>query len=113
MALKELYEKVSLRLPLEQRRFFNYLNDSVQELLSLYPGFVSGVGTDLPIHAYTSLDEDFEVLPLYHEAVADNILFLAGADEAYKSEFLRKSNDAWLAYWNRYAKGRRIRRGRW
>lgn len=113
MTLTQLYEKVSLKLPMEQRRFFNYLNDSVAEVLALYPGFVSGVGKDIPVKTYTSLSDEFSVLPRYHEAIADNILFLGGADEMYKSEFLRKAENAYLAYWNQYAKGRRVRRAGW
>ena len=37
VTLKEIYEKVSLKVPLEQRRFFNFFNDTVAELEALYP----------------------------------------------------------------------------
>ena len=35
VTLKEIYEKVSLKVPLEQRRFFNFFNDTVAELESI------------------------------------------------------------------------------
>ena len=40
MTLLEIFEKVNLVIPLEQRRFFNYFNDTVNELNTLYDGFV-------------------------------------------------------------------------
>ena len=69
MSLKEMYEKVSLIIPLEQRRFFNYYEDSVNELQSMYSGFVFPKDTDYqPPKALT--DENV-VLPLYHNAIIE------------------------------------------
>ena len=153
MTLLEIYEKVNLIIPIEQRVFFNFLEDSVNELESLYGDFVFikdkttseqanktlhesidangnyyvngnlAEGTEntsdeiiIAIAEYTppkSLTDDFVVLPLYHNSIVDNILFLANKGEHYKSEFIRKSKDAYLKYWNDNAKGRRIRRMRW
>lgn len=111
MTLLEIFEKVNLVMPLEQRRFFNHFNDTVDELCSLYGGFVfEAEGDYTPPKALT---DDVKVLPLYHNAIVDNILFLAGQDETHKSEFLRKAKDAYLKYWNDNAKGRRLRRMRW
>ena len=70
----------------------------------------------LSVKEYTppkSLTDDNVVLPLYHNSIVDNILFLVGKGEQYKGEFIRKSKDAYLKYWNDNAKGRRIRRMRW
>lgn len=112
MTLLEIFEKVNLVIPLEQRRFFNYFNDTVNELITLYDGFVFDAEGD-----YTppkDLSDSIEaLLPLYHNSIVDNILFLAGQDETYKGEFIRKSKLAYLKYWNDNAKGRRIRRMRW
>ena len=111
MTLLEIYEKVNLIIPIEQRVFFNFLEDTVNELQSLYGDFVF-----IKDKEYTppeSLTDDFVVLPLYHNSIVDNILFLANKGEFYKSEFIRKSKDAYLKYWNDNAKGRRIRRMRW
>ena len=36
MTLLEMYEKISLKTPIEQRKFFNYFDDSVNELMSMY-----------------------------------------------------------------------------
>lgn len=111
MSILEIFEKVNLVLPIEQRRFFNYFEDTVNELQSLYPGFVFEKGAEY--QPPSSLSDANDVLPLYHNSIVDNVLFLAGGGEEYKSEFLRKSRDAWLKYWNDNAKGRRMKRMRW
>lgn len=111
MTILEIFEKVNLVIPIEQRVFFNFFEDTVNELMSLYGDFVFIQNTE-----YTppkSLTDDNVVLPLYHNAIVDNILFLVGKGEQYKGEFIRKSKDAYLTYWNDNAKGRRIRRMRW
>ena len=111
MTILEIYEKVNLIIPIEQRKFFNYFEDTVNELQSLYRDFVF-----IKDKEYTppeSLTEDNVVLPLYHNSIVDNIVFLAGNEETYKGEFIRKSNDAYLKYWTDNAKGRRKRRMRW
>jgi len=125
MTLLEIFEKVNLVVPLEQRRFFNYFEDTVNELLTLYDGFVlkknaeklwnelEKHGLDAEYAPPKELCEDCIVLPLYHNAIADNILFLAGSGEAYKSEFMRKSKLAYLKYWNDNAKGRQVKKTGW
>ena len=111
MTLIEIFEKVNLVIPMEQRVFFNFFEDTVNELQSLYRDFVFIKDTE-----YTppkSLSDTNVVLPLYHNSIVDNILFLANKSEQYKGEFIRKSKDAYLKYWNDNAKSRRIRRMRW
>ena len=111
MTLLEIYEKISLKAPIEQRKFFNYFDDSVNELLSLYDiVLIEDKEYEAPT---TDLYADNVVLPLYHNAIVDNILFMISNDANYKSEFIRKSKDAYLKYWNDKAKGKRIRRMRW
>lgn len=111
MSTLEIFEKVNLILPIEQRRFFNYFEDTVAELQAMYDGFVFKKDTEYQ-PPKDLLDENV-VLPLYHNAIVDNIVFLANGEETRKTEFLRKSRDAYLKYWNDNAKGRRIRRMRW
>lgn len=114
MTILELYERVNLICPLDQRRFFNFYNDTVAELDGLYgtkKTLLFRDGTD--VGSISSLDCESRVLPLYDIAVADNILFLCGQGEAFKSEFMRKAQDAYLWYWNNDAKNRRLRRGAW
>lgn len=111
MSMLELFEKVNLKTPLEQRRFFRYFEDTVTELLSMYSGFVFEKGAEY--HPPETLSDDNVVLPLYHNAIADNIIFLAGREEFYKTEFMRKSRDAFLKYWNDNAKGRKLKKRGW
>ena len=113
MTILEIFEKVNLVVPIEQRKFFNYFEDTVNELQALYGDFVFIEGKENTPPESLSDEEHNVVLPLYHNSIVDNILFLANAGEAYKSEFIRKSRDAYLKYWNDNAKGRRIRRMRW
>ena len=111
MTLLNLFEKVNLVIPLEQRKFFSYFNDSIDELRSLYSRFLfESEGEYTPPK---TLSDDIRVLPLYAPALVDNILFLAGQGETYKGEFIRKANLAYLQYWNENAKGRRVKRARW
>ena len=113
MTILEMYEKVSLRLPLEQRRFFNYFNDSVHEIESLYSSFGDLVFLrDREFQPIKSLEDENVIRALYHESIVDNITFLAGGDASYKAEFARKAEAAWLKYWNDRAKGRRTLRVR-
>lgn len=111
MTVLLLYEKVNLMVPLEQRRFFRALNDTVSELEAAYYGYVFQDGKEYtPIN---SLNDEWIVLPLYSDAIVDNILFLAGQGETYKGEFVRKAKAAYLKYWNDSAKGRHLKRSDW
>ena len=111
VSILEIFEKVNLVTPIEQRRFFNYFEDTVNELQAMYSGFV--FEKDAEYQPPKALTDENVVLPLYHNAIADNIIFLAGGEEAFKSEFIRKSGAAYLKYWNDNAKGRKIKGMRW
>lgn len=116
MTILEIFEKVNLVIPIEQRRFFNYYEDSVNELQSTYGDFIFIENAEIAEYTPPKMltDEDKNVvLPLYHNAIVDNIIFFATGEERYKAEFIRKAKDAYLKYWNDNAKGRRIRRMRW
>lgn len=113
MCALELFEKVNLRVQLEQRRFFNYLSDTIDELAAKYQDVPKLVFTSGEKKNVSGLSDDVGVLDAYGPAIVDNIVFLAGADPAgtSKSEFLRKSDNAFLLYWNKNAKGRRVAKG--
>lgn len=111
MSILEIFEKVNLITPIEQRRFFNFFEDTVAELEALYNGFIFNKDADFTPPA--ALSDVNVVLPLYHNAIVDNIVFLENGEETRKSEFIRKSRDAYLKYWNDNAKGRKMRRLEW
>lgn len=115
MTILEIFEKVNLVAPIEQRRFFNYFADSIDELLSLYGGYTADfvLEKNAQYSPPEGLCDDNPVLPLYHNSIVDNILFLSLKDQSYKLEFIRKSRLAFLTYWNKNAKGRRVKRMRW
>ena len=105
MTLRDIYEKVNLVTPLEQRRFFNCLEDTLVELMSLYD-------VEYDLDDYKDLSAELEY-PLFSSAIVDNILYMQGQGNERKSEFARKAQAAHLKYWNENAKGRRIRRTGW
>ncbi len=111
MSILAIFEKVNLTMPIEQRRFFNYFDDTVTELQSMYSGFVFEKDTEY--QPPEALSDKNVVRPLYHNAIVDNIIFLAGGEETHKTEFIRKSRDAYLKYWNDNAKGRKMKRMEW
>lgn len=111
VSLLEIFEKVNHIMPIEQRRFFNYFEDTVNELQSMYSDFVFEKDTEY--QPPKALSDKNVVLPLYHNSIVDNIAFLLGGEENRKSEFIRKSRDAYLKYWNDNAKGRKMRSRRW
>ena len=117
MTILEIYEKVNIKTPVEQRIFFNYLNDSVNEIAELHgdmPRMVFGGNiTAADIVPVKSLSDETVVLPMYHNAIVDNILFLCGHGDTHKGEFIRKAKEAYLHYWNLYSKGKHVKRNRW
>lgn len=137
MTLLQIYERVNLRLPMEQRVFFDYYNDTVDELETMYSPFVFEQADEDEADICTSvrrspargrraviprfsadedknaLSDDINVRELYHSAIADNILYLGGAGDNYRASFIEKSHSAWLEYWHRSARGARVRRKRW
>ena len=124
MTILEIYEKVNIKIPVEQRIFFNYLNDSINEIAELHgdmPRMVFGGNiTAADIVPVTSLSDETVVLPMYHNAIVDNILFLCGQSclptrqgDTHKGEFIRKAKEAYLHYWNLYSKGKHVKRNGW
>lgn len=111
MDYRKLYEEVLMVVSLGERRFFNYFDETVRELEATYGKFLFDEGAEYK--RPDDLKDKCVIRPLYQNAVLDNILFLAGAGEMYKSEFLRKSQNAYNKYWHDNAKGRRMRRARW
>lgn len=115
MNAKQVYERVCLVANIGERQFFDRLNDTLGSLGAAYgetPKLLWEAGEDgeYPEGQWVkSLSDELVLLPLYHAALPDNILYLSGAGETYGQEFLRKSREAWLAYWNRDAKGRTIK----
>ena len=112
MKLIEIYEKVHMKMPLEERRFFNYFNDTVAELLSAVPPrYVTETGKRFEPMYSLNTNIEYAVRPLYAPAIVDNILYMAGYDSEnaafYKQEFIRKAQEAYKTYWNHEAVTRR------
>lgn len=118
MEILQIYERVCLVKPIGEREFFDRLNDTIREIEGLYgdePKILykrDGDGHYLTYGWVRTFDDEINLLPLYHTAMADNILYMSGAGDIYGQEFLKKAREAHLTYWNRNAKGRRVRRAR-
>ena len=112
MTIKEIYEKVCIVVPIEQRLFFHRLNDTVAEILALYPE-VKIIKDGEKWCPVWSLDGFISVRGLYIPAIVDNILFLSGAGEGYKSEFIRKAENAYKRYNSGDSRTRIIKRAGW
>lgn len=113
MTIKEIYENVSLKVPLEQRRFIDFFNNSVDEITASYHPIYVLVDLEkcgLPVK---SIEDTNNIKPLYHTAIIDNILFLSGQDSLYKSEFARKAQNAYLKYWEDISKNKIRKRADW
>ena len=110
MTILEIFEKVNLVIPIEQRDFFNYFDDSVMEIEALYGADRKDLVYNAEYTPPANLSDENAVLPLYSGAIVDNILFMAGQGEEHKSEFLRKARNAYLDYWSKNAKGRRMKK---
>lgn len=114
MNVKQIYERVSLVTPIWQRHFFDRLNDTLIELGSMYGDvpkllYIEDENGEYPDGQWVKeLETQLVILPLYHASIIDNILYLSGAGEEYQAEFIRKSHAAWLNYWNKDAKDRRV-----
>ena len=111
MSILAIFEKVNLTMPIEQRRFVDDFDDTVKELQSMYRGCVCEKDTEY--QPPEALSDKNVVRPLYHNAIVDNVIFLAGGEETRKGEFMRKSRDAYLKYWNDNAKGRKMKGMEW
>ncbi len=103
--LKVIFEKVNLVVPVEQRRFFNYFNDTVSELEASYGELVFDEGQSF--EPVCNIDDFCPMRPLYIPATVDNILYFSSGQDTYKTEFIRKAQEAYLKYWNDKSKGKR------
>lgn len=111
MKLSSIFEKVNLIIPLEQRRFFNYLEDTASELISKYgEKFVLEDGASVCTHDNNLISGEINILPQYEKAIVNNILYLGGAGELYISEYLRLAEQAYIYYYRKNTKKRRLKR---
>ena len=93
MSVKQLYEHVTIRVPLDTRRFIDYLNETLLELSSLYNDFVFKPGEEGTV--IININQELPTRPPYFAAIVYNILYLCGYDTngTYKSEFIRLSQE--------------------
>lgn len=123
------YEKAGVIVPPDEARFFQMYESTVEELMVMFRGHALNkeLGTEIidtvPDNAWVEdgyywtrpavLDDDDVLLPGYEFAVIDNMLYLMGLGDTYKTEFIRKARAAYLSDWGKNAKGRRLKRLRW
>lgn len=109
----DIFEKVNLKRPMEQRRFFNALNDTLDELRATYYDIEILVNGEKEPGRTGRLTDVIDGIDLYVGAIVDNINFLNGGDETDKGEFVRKAELAHAADRRKKNKVRRIKRLGW
>ncbi len=109
----DIFEKVNLRRAMEQRRFFNALNDTLDELRATYHDIGILVNGEKVPGRTGRLTDEIDGIDLYVGAIVDNINFLNSGDETDKGEFVRKAELAHTTDGRNRSKAKRIRRLRW
>lgn len=109
----DIFEKVNLKRSMEQRRFFNALNDTLDELRTTYHDIEILVNGEKEPGRTGRLADVIDGIDLYVGAIVDNINFLNGGDETDKGEFVRKAELAHATDRRKKNKVRRIKRLRW
>ena len=103
MKVLTLFEKVNRELQMSQHDFLSYYNDTINEIVNLY-----GENLTLDGKSFIPCDDlssDMCINDAYFDAMVDNIVFLANpSDSQRKSEFLRKSKNAYNRIWSRHAR---------
>lgn len=104
MTLIDLFERVNIVASISQRAFIDYYINSVNELMGLY-------GEKYVIQRNKEFDGNISdiraenvIMPLYDVPTVDNILYCITGNQEYKSEFLRKADEAYRKYWRDGAK---------
>lgn len=111
MKVLTLFEKVNREKQISQPDFLTYYNDTVSEIVNLYGEPLTLDGN--PLEICESLYEEMCIDDAYADSVTDNILYLADtSNSARKSEFLRKSKNAFNRLWSRRARNLKFRRRR-
>ncbi len=117
MKIKSIFEKVNLIHPIEQRKFFSFLDDVLKELISKYgEKFVlcndaeASDGEEWVFYNDSEgIDGTVNVLPLYEKAIVLYILALCGAGD-FITEAMRQAEQAYIYYYRLYGKNRRLKR---
>ena len=138
MNLKNLFEKVNIRQPTDERTFLNFFNESVEELYVMFGAkYVTKISADKELpekekdeiksEAIDTVTEDNSfvkslndkncVYRHYHLPILYNILYLLGLGDSYKSMFLQRSEEAYQKVWkeqlNSSSEKKIIKRSRW
>ncbi|MBR5535746.1 MAG: hypothetical protein IKU60_03770 [Clostridia bacterium] len=93
MTVKELYEKVCLRLPLDvelsERKFINFLEDTLSELEVLVSKKYLWLNTGAEKHPTMVSGEKIWCNDLFHNAIIENNCYLLTGDDNKKSLFYK------------------------
>lgn len=104
MTLTDLFEHVNITANIPQRIFIDYYITSVNELIAMY-GEKYVIRRDKVFNGdISSIRDENVIMPLFDIPVIDNILYYITGNGDYKSEFIRKSDNAYCKYWSDGAK---------
>lgn len=114
-ALK-IYEKINLKLPLEQRRFFHYLNEVINELITRYGAeyVLDDAYREKGFMPIESLNDPLQIKTQFVNPVLYGITALADPqNQTAKAEEIRLADEAYTDVWNAAIKSRTIKRPGW
>ena len=114
-ALK-VYEKVHIRnLNIDQRRFFNYLNEAINAFITKYGAeyVLEAEYAERGYRPIESLNDPLQLKASWMNALFHFIVGEATEDMNKKAEALSEAEDAYVSEWGKDAKGRHIKRCDW
>lgn len=112
-ALK-VYEKVQIRgITIDQRRFFNYLNEAINVFLVKYgPEYVLE-DAEQGYRPIESLNDPLNLKAAWMNALFHFIIGEATDDMNKKAEAMNEAEEAYSSEWGEKNKGKHIKRNEW
>lgn len=109
MYIEKIYERacIILQKNLSQKQFIGFFNDSVFEILSLYPSDIV-IGKNEHYIPVTSLKDSCNVKSDFMYAILNNILYCFTKDTSFKGDFLSCARNAYHQLWKNNCTGARM-----
>ena len=97
MKVNEIFITVSSYADVDQFKFLLLFNETINEINLMYP-VIDNLKTTNDINSF------YEYPEMFVSPIKDNILFLLGFGDKYKSEFIRKMKYAFCGWWKNKSK---------
>lgn len=101
---KNLFESLSLQDEISERKFINFLNNTLNEVSCAIPSKDKS-----KLSKVFTIADSIDLDSRYESCIVDNIMFLNTAKTDYKSEFVRKLANANNSVFKENCKGRKLK----